>query len=89
MLSVSIANSISHFQYWLVISLTFLLLILIWFDRFRHGYCRHNPRKMVRTWAEKEMRNLRRLHRAGIPCPEPIFHRGHVIVMGFIGSDGR
>ena len=29
--------------------------------RFRHGYCRHNPRKMVRTWAEKEFRNLSRL----------------------------
>uniref|UniRef100_A0A8D0BGU9 Serine/threonine-protein kinase RIO1 n=1 Tax=Salvator merianae TaxID=96440 RepID=A0A8D0BGU9_SALMN len=28
--------------------------------RFRHGYCRGNPRKMVRTWAEKEMRNLTR-----------------------------
>ena len=21
--------------------------------RFRNGYCKHNPRKMVRTWAEK------------------------------------
>lgn len=29
--------------------------------RFRHGYCKHNPRKMVKTWAEKEMRNLIRL----------------------------
>ncbi|KAL8113957.1 hypothetical protein AgCh_021022 [Apium graveolens] len=28
--------------------------------RFRYGYCRHNPRKMVKTWAEKEMRNLMR-----------------------------
>lgn len=28
--------------------------------RFRHGYCKHNPRKMVKTWAEKEMRNLLR-----------------------------
>lgn len=28
--------------------------------RFRHGYCKHNPRKMVKTWAEKEMRNLMR-----------------------------
>ena len=26
--------------------------------RFRHGYARHNPCKMVRLWAEKEMRNL-------------------------------
>ena len=44
---------------------------------------------MVRTWAEKEMRNLRRLHRVGIPCPEPFFHKAHIIVMGFIGSDGK
>lgn len=28
--------------------------------RFRHGYGRHNPRQMVKTWAEKEMRNLKR-----------------------------
>jgi RIO kinase 1 len=28
--------------------------------RFRHGYSKHNPRKMVKTWAEKEMRNLSR-----------------------------
>ena len=28
--------------------------------RFRHGYCKHNPRKMVATWAEKEFRNLTR-----------------------------
>lgn len=31
---------------------------LWFFFRFRHGYCKGNPRKMVRTWAEKEMRNL-------------------------------
>lgn len=28
--------------------------------RFRRGYCKGNPRKMVKTWAEKEMRNLSR-----------------------------
>ncbi|KAF7692814.1 serine/threonine-protein kinase RIO1 [Silurus meridionalis] len=55
--------------------------------RFRHGYCKGNPRKMVRTWAEKEMRNLIRLQTAGIPSPEPIMLRGHVLVMGFIGKD--
>jgi RIO kinase 1 len=32
--------------------------------RFRHGYSRHNPRQMVKVWAEKEMRNLRRCTRA-------------------------
>ncbi|XP_072118040.1 serine/threonine-protein kinase RIO1 isoform X2 [Mobula birostris] len=55
--------------------------------RFRHGYCKGNPRKMVRTWAEKEMRNLIRLQTAEIPCPEPIMLRSHVLVMGFIGKD--
>ncbi|KAG8133300.1 hypothetical protein E2320_011128 [Naja naja] len=55
--------------------------------RFRHGYCKGNPRKMVRTWAEKEMRNLTRLHTAQIPCPEPIMLRSHVLVMGFIGKN--
>ncbi|ESQ46524.1 hypothetical protein EUTSA_v10000120mg [Eutrema salsugineum] len=56
--------------------------------RFRHGYCRHNPRKMVKTWAEKEHRNLKRLQAAGIRCPVPILLRLHVLVMEFIGRDG-
>ena len=55
--------------------------------RFRRGYCKGNPRKMVRTWAEKEMRNLCRLKTANIPCPEPIRLRSHVLLMGFIGKD--
>ncbi|XP_069776995.1 serine/threonine-protein kinase RIO1 isoform X4 [Narcine bancroftii] len=55
--------------------------------RFRRGYCKGNPRKMVRTWAEKEMRNLIRLQTAEIPCPEPIMLRSHVLVMGFIGNE--
>ena len=54
--------------------------------RFRHGYGKHNPRKMVRLWAEKEMRNLKRLVAAGIPCPEPIEVRENVLVMGFLGT---
>ena len=56
--------------------------------RFRHGYSRHNPRKMVRLWAEKEMRNLTRLYSNGVPCPRPILLRGHVLLMEFIGADG-
>ena len=28
--------------------------------RFRHGFNKSNPRKMVSMWAEKERRNLRR-----------------------------
>ncbi|ESR53355.1 hypothetical protein CICLE_v10018838mg [Citrus x clementina] len=56
--------------------------------RFRYGYCKHNPRKMVKTWAEKEMRNLMRLKAAGIRCPTPYLLRLHVLVMEFIGKAG-
>jgi RIO kinase 1 len=56
--------------------------------RFRHGYCRSNPRKMVRTWAEKEMRNLNRLQQAGIKAPKPIMLKSHVLLMDFIGVKG-
>lgn len=57
--------------------------------RFRHGYSRHNPRKMVRLWAEKEMRNLKRLVHAELRAPQPIELRDHVLVMQFLGdADG-
>ena len=56
--------------------------------RFRHGYCKSNPRKMVRMWAEKEMRNYRRLALAGLPTPSVHLLREHVLLMGFIGRDG-
>ncbi|KAE9622041.1 hypothetical protein Lal_00032392 [Lupinus albus] len=56
--------------------------------RFRNGYCKHNPRKMVKTWAEKEMRNLMRLKAAGLRCPTVYLLRLHVLVMEFIGKDG-
>lgn len=55
--------------------------------RFRHGYSKHNPRKMVQVWAEKEFRNLKRLRIAGIPSPEPLHLKLHVLLMGFIGDD--
>ncbi|KAL7748644.1 Serine/threonine-protein kinase rio1 [Sorochytrium milnesiophthora] len=58
--------------------------------RFRHGYSKHNPRKMVKVWAEKEMRNLKRIRNAGIPSPEPLLLKLHVLVMEFLGdSEGR
>ncbi|CAI7759237.1 unnamed protein product, partial [Closterium sp. NIES-53] len=56
--------------------------------RFRHGYSKHNPRKMVKVWAEKEFRNLNRLRAAGVTCPVPLMLRMHVLVMSFIGTEG-
>jgi RIO kinase 1 len=54
--------------------------------RFRKGYSRRNPRKMVRLWAEKEMRNLKRLTTAGVRCPEALELRENVLVMEFLGN---
>ncbi|KAI7837741.1 hypothetical protein COHA_008463 [Chlorella ohadii] len=70
--------------------------ILVFKDRDRYvvgdsrfqRYCKSNPRKMVKMWAEKEMRNLARLHAAGILCPKPLQLRLHVLVMEFIGENG-
>ena len=56
--------------------------------RWRRGYCKSNPRKMVKVWAEKELRNYRRIHAAGIPCPTPIFLRSHILLMEFLGKNG-
>ena len=56
--------------------------------RFRHGYCKGNPRKMVAVWAEKEVRNLKRLGLAGINSPAPLILKSNLIVMEFIGKDG-
>lgn len=54
--------------------------------RFRSGYNKSNNRAMVKVWAEKEFRNLRRLRASGIPCPDPIYLRQHVLVMSFLGN---
>lgn len=54
--------------------------------RFKSGADKGNNRKMVKLWAEKEFRNLRRIHAAGIPCPEPIALKLHVMVMEFLGD---
>jgi len=70
--------------------------ILVFKDRAKYmmgefrwqKYCKGNPRKMVATWAEKEMRNLGRLNSANIPSPRPLELRSHVILMEFIGDDG-
>ncbi|KAJ1695116.1 hypothetical protein LUZ63_011814 [Rhynchospora breviuscula] len=56
--------------------------------RFSRGYCKRNPRKMVKTWAEKERRNLKRVKAAGIKCPKPLHLKSNVLVMKFIGEGG-
>ncbi len=63
-------------------------LLFLFLCRFRRGYCRHNPRKMVRLWAEKELRNLIRMYNADLPVPKPQLLKSHVLLMDFIGKNG-
>lgn len=57
--------------------------------RFRRGYSRgKNPRKMVKLWAEKELRNYKRLASCGVRAPRPVLLKGNVLVMEFVGCDG-
>lgn len=76
------------FSFIRVLVITLYIIYILFFFRYRHGYCRHNPRKMVATWAEKEMRNLMRMHQAGMAVPKPLLLKGHVLVMDFVGTDG-
>lgn len=53
--------------------------------RFRNARSQHNPRKMIKIWAEKEFRNLRRIYQSGVvPAPEPIEVKNNVLVMEFL-----
>lgn len=39
------------------------------------------------VWAEKEMRNLKRLANEGVRCPRPLEVRENVLAMEFLGDD--
>jgi len=59
--------------------------------RFRNGHCKGNPRKMVKLWAEKEVRNLKRIHVTDglIKVPYPYILKNNIIVMEFVGENGK
>ncbi|WWD18697.1 hypothetical protein CI109_103151 [Kwoniella shandongensis] len=56
-------------------------------QRFRGEYTSSkNPRKMIRVWAEKELRNLRRLSQGGVRAPKVHECKENVLVMEFLGK---
>lgn len=57
--------------------------------RFKDRFSKQNPRKVIHLWAEKEMHNLMRMQKAGIPCPEVVCLKKHILVMSFIGDGER
>ncbi|CAG9859730.1 unnamed protein product [Phyllotreta striolata] len=57
--------------------------------RFKDRIGKQTARKTVHIWAEKEMANLMRLAKSGIPCPKVVTLKKHVLVMSFIGDDHK
>lgn len=55
--------------------------------RFRN--VRHSKRDIIFAWTKKEQRNLIRAKEAGIRVPEPIIAERNVLVMEFMGEDGK
>lgn len=55
--------------------------------RFKDRFNKQNIRKVIYMWTEKEMRNLTRMQRYGINCPDIIARKKNVIVMSFIGAN--
>ncbi|SCM58015.1 RIO-type serine/threonine-protein kinase Rio1 [Methanothermobacter wolfeii] len=47
-----------------------------------------NKRQLVQAWVNKEFRNLKRAHEAGVRVPEPTVARDNILIMEFIGDDG-
>ncbi|MEM2904880.1 MAG: serine protein kinase RIO [Candidatus Bathyarchaeia archaeon] len=55
----------------------------------RFEYPKGDVRSLVALWASKEYRNLKQAYEAGVRVPEPIHVERNVLVMEFIGEDGR
>jgi len=57
--------------------------------RFKDRFSKQNPRKIIHMWAEKELHNLTKMAKGGIRVPEAVLLKKHVLVMSFIGEEGR
>ena len=42
---------------------------------------------IIYTWCKKEYKNLKQMHRHGLPVPEPVMSLNNVLVMEFIGFE--
>lgn len=50
---------------------------------------RNNYQEIVAAWCQKEFKNLSRLSAHNIRAPQPIARIDNLLVMGFIGGDGK
>ncbi len=54
----------------------------------RFAHIKKNKRSIIKTWCQKEYRNLRDMHEAGIGVPRPIKFMNNVLIMEFLGENG-
>lgn len=55
----------------------------------RFGSVKRGSSNIVMIWAQKEYKNLMRAYGARIPVPKPLAIKRNVLVMEFIGHDGK
>lgn len=53
------------------------------------SFSKNNPRKLVKLWAEKEVRNLKRLNKNNILSPKPIYLKNNILIMSLIGTQEK
>ena len=56
---------------------------------FRFRGVKKNKRDIVMAWTQKEFKNLAIMRRAGVRVPTPMAFLGNVMVMEFIGVEGK
>lgn len=54
--------------------------------RFRR--IKHDTRSLIYSWAQKEFKNLKLAHDAGVRVPKPMLVKRNVLIMEFIGKGG-
>ena len=56
---------------------------------YRFRRVKRSPRGLIYAWAQKEFRNLKEAHEAGVRIPEPVEVKRNILVMEFIGEKGE
>lgn len=49
----------------------------------------NNRKKIIFAWAKKEFQNLKRVNKTGIPTPIPVAVSRNVLIMSFLGKNGK
>lgn len=56
---------------------------------YRFRRVKRSPRGLIYAWAQKEFRNLKEAHEAGVRVPETVEVKRNILVMEFIGEKGE